>query len=515
MHRPRTLRSRLFIVVRRRDPARHPDERPRRHLARGPSRSPAPRPWRTTSAARLAATWDEPEAARGVRRRGARRHRLRRAPRARPAQACRRASTPPQRRRHRPSCPTTRSTSSSPSCATASWSGALEMEQVRPAAARRGPGGASCSRSSSSGRVLSVMAGRVANQLARPLERLAHGGRSLRRRRSRLPRRLAGARRWVALEVRDVAVRFNRMADRVEAHGARSARAARRHQSRAALAARARARRARDRARPVARRPQDDRPAAARSTTSRSSSAPSTPSSGDLLDVTRAGLADLRKENRPVRALAPRAIAEEPSPPVDLARGRRLTRRTLALSFDGPLLGRAVHNLRVNATRARAPGRPPARGAASARSGDTRRASSCATTVRASPRASPSRAFEPFVRGDAARVSTHDGGRLLGLGLDHRAPRRRGARRAASSPATRRRQAAAGREVGFDLPSHQAPSMKSASLSGEAHAHLVQAPRLGSSASLGAICSSSTWASSTSGPSRRTIPCCRPRSSPP
>src|ERR1700722_19614045 len=65
--------------------------------------------------------------------------------------------------------------------------------------------------------VLSLMAGRVANLIARPLEQLAHaadrfGGGDLGFRAE-----VGRARRWVAREVRDVALSFNRMADRVEA----------------------------------------------------------------------------------------------------------------------------------------------------------------------------------------------------------------------------------------------------------------------------------------------------------
>ncbi|HEX3343888.1 MAG TPA: HAMP domain-containing protein, partial [Polyangiaceae bacterium] len=65
--------------------------------------------------------------------------------------------------------------------------------------------------------VLSLMAGRVANLIARPLEQLAHaadrfGGGDLAFRAD-----LGRTRRWVAREVHDVAVSFNRMAERVEA----------------------------------------------------------------------------------------------------------------------------------------------------------------------------------------------------------------------------------------------------------------------------------------------------------
>src|SRR3984885_14234536 len=72
---------------------------------------------------------------------------------------------------------------------------------------------------------LSAMAGGVANQLARPLEHLAHaadriGGGDLGFRTDLAGGRGPGARgvtTWVAQEVRDVAVSFNRMADRIEA----------------------------------------------------------------------------------------------------------------------------------------------------------------------------------------------------------------------------------------------------------------------------------------------------------
>ena len=65
--------------------------------------------------------------------------------------------------------------------------------------------------------LLSIMAGTIANMLARPLEQLAFaadrvGGGDLAFRSN-----LAPSTRWVAREVREVAVSFNRMADRVEA----------------------------------------------------------------------------------------------------------------------------------------------------------------------------------------------------------------------------------------------------------------------------------------------------------
>ena len=66
--------------------------------------------------------------------------------------------------------------------------------------------------------LLSAMAGGVANQLAVPLERLARAADRLGEGDLAFRTDVASrGRRWVAREVRDVALRFNRMADRLEA----------------------------------------------------------------------------------------------------------------------------------------------------------------------------------------------------------------------------------------------------------------------------------------------------------
>ena len=162
--------------------------------------------------------------------------------------------------------------------------------------------------------VLSVMAGRVANLLARPLEQLAHasdrfGGGDLTFRAD-----LGRRQRWVAVEVRDVAVRFNRMADRVEAmvRGQRELLGAISHELRSPLGrARVALEIARDRLASGAQEPRG--PAGALDDIERQLLAVDS-ILGDLLDVTRAGLADLRKETRPFLLWIAQRVAEHPAP---------------------------------------------------------------------------------------------------------------------------------------------------------------------------------------------------------
>src|SRR3984957_3933197 len=145
--------------------------------------------------------------------------------------------------------------------------------------------------------VLSTMASRVANMLARPLERLAEaaarfGGGDLTFRAD-----VGRRRRWVAVEVRDVAVAFNRMAERVEAivRGQRELLGAISHELRSPLGrARVALEIARDRL-PAA---DNERAAAAPLDDVEKQLGAVDGILGDLLDVTRAGLADLRKERR-------------------------------------------------------------------------------------------------------------------------------------------------------------------------------------------------------------------------
>jgi signal transduction histidine kinase len=299
--------------------------------------------------------------------------------------------------------------------------------------------------------VLSLMAGRVANLLARPLEQLAHasdrfGGGDLAFRAD-----LGWKQRWVAAEVRDVAVRFNRMADRVEAmvRGQRELLGAISHELRSPLGrARVALEIARDRLPPGT--PADRSPTSALDAVERQLLAVDS-ILGDLLDLTRAGLADLRKETRPFLDWIRARAAEEPAPPPVVVEATPDV-AALALPFDAALLGRVVHNLLVNA---RAHGHPEGwplqlRVIRSART--------VAVVVRDRGRGFPpgfaERAFEPFVRGDASRARpTAGAGYGLGLTIVRRIVEAHG------GTAFARNAPDGGAEVGFDLPLAPAPSV--------------------------------------------------------
>jgi signal transduction histidine kinase len=294
--------------------------------------------------------------------------------------------------------------------------------------------------------VLSITAGRVANLIAHPLEALARasdrfGGGDLAFR-TEVGRR--HGHRWVAREVREVAVSFNRMADRVEAmvRGQRELLGAISHELRSPLGrARVALEIARDRM--AADVPTGRSPAGPLDDVERQLVAVDA-ILGDLLDVTRASLADLRKETRPFVDWLRKRAAEEPAPPaVTVAVDPTIA--SIALPFDGALLGRVVHNLLVNA---RAHGHPPEL-PLEVLVGATR------TTVRVVVRDrgagfSPGfaeRAFEPFVRGDAARARpTAGAGYGLGLAIVRRIVEAHGGVAFAGNAQ------GGGAEVGFDLP---------------------------------------------------------------
>jgi signal transduction histidine kinase len=292
--------------------------------------------------------------------------------------------------------------------------------------------------------VLSFMAGRVANLIARPLERLAHaadrfGGGDLGFRAD-----VGRARRWVAREVRDVAVSFNRMADRLEAmvRGQRELLGAISHELRSPLA----------RARVALEITRDRLPPAEASERSPTSSLDDVERQlvavdgilGDLLDVTRTGLADVRKEARPFLAWLRARAAEDPGP---VTLDASADADDLVVSFDAKLLGRVVHNLLVNA---RAHGHPLGRPVevSVARAG---------TVVRVAvrdhgpgfPPGFTDRAFEPFVRGDAARVRPTVG---AGYGLGLTLVKRIVEAHAGTAFARNAGDGAGGAEVGFELP---------------------------------------------------------------
>jgi two-component system OmpR family sensor kinase len=293
------------------------------------------------------------------------------------------------------------------------------------------------------GAVLSIMASRVANLLARPLEQLAHaadrlGGGDLTSR--------AGVKRgrgWVAVEVREVAVAFDRMADRVEAmvRGQRELLGAISHELRSPLGRAGVALEiARDRLPSEA--PERSARAALDDVETQLGAVDSI--LGDLLDVTRAGLADLRKETRPFAAWVRERVGEVQGPPaVEVSVGAGA--EDAAMAFDAPLLGRALHNLLVNA---RAHGHPDDRPLEV-------RVETGTSVVRLvvrdrGPGFGPGlaeRAFEPFVRGDAARARpTHGAGWGLGLAIVRRVVEAHGGRVFA------RNAEGGGAEVGFELP---------------------------------------------------------------
>jgi len=295
--------------------------------------------------------------------------------------------------------------------------------------------------------VLSLMAGRVANQLARPLEQLAQtadrfGGGDLAFRAD-----VGRAHRWVALEVREVAVSFNRMADRLEAlvRGQRELLGAISHELRSPLGrARVALEIARDRLPPLVP-PSERSPAAPLDDVERQLEAIDA-ILRDLLDVTRAGLADLRKQTRPFAEWLRARVAEEPM-------ARPATVETtpdashVAVAFDAALLGRAVHNLLVNAlSHGQADDRPPAVRL-------ERHADELRVVVRdhgpGFPEGFAERAFEPFVRGDAARARPTTGaGYGLGLAIVRRVVEAHGGRVFARNA----QDGQGGAEVGFDLP---------------------------------------------------------------
>jgi len=299
--------------------------------------------------------------------------------------------------------------------------------------------------------VLSTMAGGVANQLARPLERLANaadrfGGGDLKIRTD-----LAGGRRrWVAQEVRDVAVSFNRMADRIEAmvRGQRELLGAISHELRSPLGrARVALEIARDRLPADSREPGDRSPLVALDDVEKQLGGVDA-ILGDLLDVARTGLADLRKESRGFVEWLEARVAEEPSPPaIALVAGPE--ERALVLAFDPALLARAVQNLLVNG---RAHGHPPDR---SLELRVSRGAERVSVVVRdRGPGFSEGfaeRAFEPFVRGDPSRARPTAGpGYGLGLTLVRRIVEAHGGRVFARNAEAG--VSGGGAEVGFDLP---------------------------------------------------------------
>ncbi|MGD0678711.1 MAG: ATP-binding protein [Polyangiaceae bacterium] len=298
--------------------------------------------------------------------------------------------------------------------------------------------------------LLSAMAGKVANQLARPLERLA--GAADRFGSGDLSFRTdvaGGGQRWVAREVRDVAVRFNRMADRVEAtvRGQRELLGAISHELRSPLG---RARVALEIARDRLPRRADvpDRFIAGALDDVESQLGAVESILRGLLDVTRAGLADLRMDRSDLSEWLVARVVEHPTPPrIECVISPAA--RHVFITFDATLLERALHNLLVNA---RAHGHPldqPIEVHLD-RSGPHPGESLRITVRDRGPGFAlgfEERAFEPFVRGDASRARPSVGdGFGLGLAIVRRVVEAHGGSVFAGNAV------GGGAQVGFELP---------------------------------------------------------------
>lgn len=284
--------------------------------------------------------------------------------------------------------------------------------------------------------ILVLAASYVGSRLARPLERLALTANRLGA--GDLAARAAGGAvgRWEPDETKKLAEAFDKMADRVEAtvRGQRELLGAISHELRSPLG---RARVALEIARDRSGGELKTLDTVDRQLTEIDAIV------GDLLAVTRAGLADLRRE--PVsldRWLVERAQAE-PTPPSVEVDVRAIA--GLSLQVDAALLGRAVHNLLANARAHGHPDHAPLQLAAE------RRGDRVSVVVRdAGPGFPPEflpRAFEPFERGDRSRSRTAGGGTGLGLALVRRIVEAHG-----GVAFARNRGDGGGAEVGFDLP---------------------------------------------------------------
>jgi signal transduction histidine kinase len=281
--------------------------------------------------------------------------------------------------------------------------------------------------------VLAAAAVRVSRRIARPLEEVARaaerfgaGDLSVRTRMSMHPRR------WVSDEMAEVGVAFDRMAERIEGivRDQRELLAAISHELRSPLG-RARVALEIARERTTGTGPFDDL---------ENQLAEIDAILGDLLAAARAGLSDLRTEETRLVPWLRAKIAAEPTPPtIELTADAA---EEVELRLDPALLGRALHNLLANARNHGHPGDVPLevrveRTPAGARLVVRDRGPGFTAELLA-------RAFEPFVRGDAARSPGHGTG--LGLALVRRIAEAHGGR------AFARNADGGGAEVGMELP---------------------------------------------------------------
>lgn len=192
---------------------------------------------------------------------------------------------------------------------------------------------------------LGIAARRVSVELARPLEDVARaatrfGGGDLRARTEVEKQR----HRWVAEEVRDVGRAFDGMADRIEriVNDQRELLAAISHELRSPLGrARVALEIAREKTDPVGASASTNLDDVDRQLVEMDAIL------GDLLASARAGLADLRRKNERLAAWLRSRVAAEKSQIIELEVDEDA--EPLRADVDGPLLGRALHNLFVNA----------------------------------------------------------------------------------------------------------------------------------------------------------------------
>ena len=284
--------------------------------------------------------------------------------------------------------------------------------------------------------VLAMAAVRVSRQFARPLEQVA--GAAERFGAGDLSARAdvgSRPRRWVASEVAEVASAFDRMAERIEGvvRDQRELLAAISHELRSPLG---RARVALEIARET---PSPEKPL--RDVERQLGEVDAI--LGDLLAAARTGLSDLHPEKTKLMPWLRARVAAEPSPPVlEISAPDRLDE--LEVSMDAALLGRALHNLVANAKNHGHPESEPIEVRVEKTDGEVR------IVVRDRGPGFPpellARAFEPFVRGDAAR--SPGGGTGLGLALVRRIAEAHGGRAFARNVEGGQ----VGAEVGIELP---------------------------------------------------------------